>query len=52
MKKIKFLNGIGSIFTFAAVALAATFASCEKEDFNVNVKPADAQANEIGRAHV
>lgn len=45
MKKVKFLNGISLMFTFAVVALAATFASCEKENFNVNVKPADAQAN-------
>lgn len=36
MKKIKFLNGISATFALAAVALATTFTSCEKEDFNVN----------------
>lgn len=44
MKKIKFLNGMSALFAFAAVALATTFTSCEKEEFNVNVTPTDAQA--------
>lgn len=45
MKKIKFFNGIGAMLSVAVVALVAIFTSCEKEDFNVNVQPADAQAN-------
>lgn len=44
MKKVKFFNGIGAMFTLAAVALAATFSSCEKENFKVTLEPADAQA--------
>lgn len=43
MKKIKFLNGV-SAFALAAVALAATFTSCEKEEFNVDVTPVNATA--------
>ena len=39
MKKIKFFNGISATFALAAVALATTFTSCEKEDFNVNFEP-------------
>jgi len=39
MKKIKFLNGISAVFAIAAVALATTFTSCEKENFEVEVKP-------------
>lgn len=39
MKKIKFLNGMSAIFAFAAVALATTFTSCEKEEFNVKFEP-------------
>lgn len=44
MKKIKFLNGINAMFALAVVALATTFTSCEKEEFNVNVEPIKAQA--------
>ncbi|RRD90277.1 DUF3869 domain-containing protein [Bacteroides heparinolyticus] len=44
MKKIKFLNGINAMFALAVVALATTFTSCEKEEFNVNVDPINAQA--------
>lgn len=44
MKKMKFLNGIGAMFALAVVALATTFTSCQKEEFNVDIKPADAQA--------
>lgn len=44
MKKIKFLNGISAVFALAVVALATTFTSCEKEEFNVNVDPINAQA--------
>lgn len=39
MKKIKFLNGISATFALAAVALATTFTSCEKEEFNVKFEP-------------
>ncbi len=39
MKKIKFFNGISATFALAAVALATTFTSCEKEEFNVNFEP-------------
>ncbi len=35
MKKIKFLSGISAMFALVAVALATTFTSCEKEEFNV-----------------
>lgn len=35
---------MSAIFAFAAVALATTFTSCEKEEFNVNVTPVNAQA--------
>ena len=42
--KTKFFKGIGVAFTLAMVALATTFTSCEKEEFNVDVKPANAQA--------
>lgn len=41
---MKFLNGIGAMFALAVVALATTLTSCEKEDFNVNVEPINAQA--------
>ncbi len=41
MKKMKFLSGINAIFALAAVALATTFTSCEKEDFNVNTEPVE-----------
>ena len=44
MKKIKFLNGISAVFALAVVALATTLTSCEKEEFNVNVTPTNAQA--------
>lgn len=44
MKKIKFLNGINAMFALAVVALATTFTSCEKEEFNVDVTPVNAQA--------
>lgn len=44
MKKIKFLNGINAVFALAVVALATTFTSCEKEEFNVNIEPINAQA--------
>lgn len=44
MKKIKFLSGMGAMFAFAVVALAAIFTSCEKEDFKVNVTPVNAKA--------
>ena len=44
MKRMKFLNGIGAMFALAVVALATTLTSCEKEDFNVNVEPINAQA--------
>ena len=44
MKRMKFLNGIGAMFALAGVAIATTFTSCEKEDFNVNVDPINAQA--------
>lgn len=43
MKKIKFLSGM-SAFALAAVALATTFTSCEKEEFNVDVTPINAKA--------
>lgn len=33
------MSGINAMFALAAVALATTFTSCEKEDFNFNVKP-------------
>ena len=39
MKKIKFFNGISATFALAAVALATTFTSCEKEEFNVKFDP-------------
>lgn len=45
MKRMKFLNGIGAMFALAVVALATTFTSCQKEEFNVDIKPANAQAN-------
>lgn len=41
---MKFLNGIGAMFALVGVAIATTFTSCEKEDFNVNVDPINAQA--------
>ena len=44
MKRMKFLNGIGAMLALAGVAIATTFTSCEKEDFNVNVDPINAQA--------
>lgn len=44
MKKIKFLNGMSAVFALAVVALATTFTSCEKEEFNVKVEPINAQA--------
>lgn len=44
MKRMKFLNGIGAMFALAVVALATTLTSCEKEDFNINVDPINAQA--------
>lgn len=39
MKKIKFLNGMNAVLACAAVALATTFTSCEKEEFNVKFEP-------------
>ena len=39
MKKIKFFNGISATFALAVVALATTFTSCEKEEFNVKFDP-------------
>ena len=49
MKKIKFLNGIGSMFAFAVVALVGSllFTSCEKEDLNATftTEPAKATIN-------
>ena len=49
MKKIKFLNGIGSMFAFAVVALVVSllFTSCEKEDLNATftTEPAKATIN-------
>ena len=49
MKKIKFLNGIGSMFAFAVVALVGSllFTSCEKEDLNATftAEPAKATIN-------
>ncbi|MBQ8674532.1 MAG: DUF3869 domain-containing protein [Bacteroides sp.] len=44
MKKFKFLNGMSALFALAVVAVATIFTSCEKEEFNVNVTPANAQA--------
>lgn len=44
MKKIKFLNGMSAVFALAVVALATTFTSCEKEEFNVDVTPVNAKA--------
>ena len=44
MKRMKFLNGIGAMLALAGVAIATTFTSCEKEDFNVNADPINAQA--------
>lgn len=44
MKRMKFLNGIGAMFALAVVALATTLTSCEKEEFNINVDPINAQA--------
>lgn len=44
MKKMKFLSGISAVFALAAVALATTFTSCEKEEFNVNFEPVNATA--------
>lgn len=41
---MKFLNGIGAMFALAVVALATTLTSCEKEEFNINVDPINAQA--------
>lgn len=40
MKKIKFFGGL---FAMAAVALATTFTSCEKEELNIEVDPTQAQ---------
>lgn len=49
MKKIKFLNGIGSMCAFAVIALVGSlsFTSCEKEDLNgtFTVEPAKATIN-------
>lgn len=42
---MKFLNGIGAMFALAVVAMATTFTSCQKEEFNVDIKPANAQAS-------
>ena len=44
MKKKSFLSGINAVFALAVVALATTFTSCEKEEFNVNIEPINAQA--------
>ena len=44
MKRMKFLNGIGAMLALVGVAIATTFTSCEKEDFNVNIDPINAQA--------
>jgi len=44
MKRMKFLNGFGAMFALVGVAIATTFTSCEKEDFNVSVDPINAQA--------
>lgn len=41
MKKMKFLSGISAVFALAAVALATTFTSCEKEEFNVKTEPVE-----------
>ena len=42
--KTKFFKGISAAFALVMVALATTFTACEKEEFNVDVKPANAQA--------
>lgn len=44
MKRMKFLNGISAMIALVGVAIATTFTSCEKEDFNVSVDPINAQA--------
>ena len=44
MKRMKFLNGISAMLALVGVAIATTFTSCEKEDFNVNIDPINAQA--------
>ena len=44
MMKTKFFKGISAAFALVMVALATTFTACEKEEFNVDVKPANAQA--------
>ena len=44
MKRMKFLNGISAMLALVGVAIATTFTSCEKEDFNVNIEPINAQA--------
>lgn len=45
MKKIKFLNGIGSMCAFAVVALVGSlFASCEKEDLDATFESEAAKA--------
>ena len=41
---MKFLNGISAMLALVGVAIATTFTSCEKEDFNVNIDPINAQA--------
>lgn len=44
MKKNKFLKGMSAAFALALVALATTFTSCEKDNFNVDVTTPDATA--------
>ncbi len=44
MKKNRFLKGMSAAFALALVALATTFTSCEKENFNVEVTTPDATA--------
>ena len=39
MKKKSFLSGINAVFALAVVALATTFTSCEKEEFNGKFEP-------------
>lgn len=45
MKKNKFLKGMSAAFALALVALATTFTSCEKENFNVDVTLSNATAS-------
>lgn len=44
MKRIKFLNGIGTIYAFAVIALTGfLFTSCEKEDLKATFEPGPAE---------